>query len=259
MPRYEPWLISIPAFPISASRAPSVGRLDASCILGGGAISGKYHRILARALTSRTAFPWILAILLHLAILFFPIGLWWSFQTPGTGISLSLVSNNNSSPAPSRSDSTARAVKPRPQSKQIPEDAVNPAVTQTDDQAKADAVAQDAGATEATSFSEEGSGGEVSGRIGWQNGARELVRRSFLPFPKVLSNSGQEVDCAARITVTPLGTVAKVEIIESSGYTEIDASVRSALWGYVFSRDYGVENGNAVAVVRFRFRLEMLD
>jgi outer membrane biosynthesis protein TonB len=74
-----------------------------------------------------------------------------------------------------------------------------------------------------------------------------------------LSSSGQEADCTARITVTPLGMVSKVEIMNTSGYTEIDAGVVSALRGYVFSRDYGVEKRNAVAVVMFRFRLETLD
>jgi hypothetical protein len=47
--------------------------------------------------------------------------------------------------------------------------------------------------------------------------------------------------------------------MNTSGYTEIDAGVVSALRGYVFSRDYGVEKRNAVAVVMFRFRLETLD
>jgi TonB family protein len=99
----------------------------------------------------------------------------------------------------------------------------------------------------------------VSAEIGWESGVRSLLRRQALPFPKVLSAAGQEADCDARITVSALGTVTKVEIVKSSGYTEIDASVQSALSGYVFTRNYDSEKKEAVGIVRFSFRLEKLD
>jgi TonB family protein len=99
----------------------------------------------------------------------------------------------------------------------------------------------------------------VSAEIGWESAARSILRRQAIPFPKVLSASGQEADCEARITVTALGTVTNVEIVKSSGYTEIDASVQSALRGYVFSRNYSSEEKETVGTVKFRFRLEKLD
>jgi TonB family protein len=99
----------------------------------------------------------------------------------------------------------------------------------------------------------------MSAEIGWENASRSVVRRGTLSFPRVLSALGQEAECEARITVTPLGMVSNVEITRSSGYTEIDASVETALRGYVFTRDYGLEKKNAIGIVKFRFRLERLD
>ena len=76
-------------------------------------------------------------------------------------------------------------------------------------------------------------------------------------FPAILSSAGQEVECEARITVTPSGSVTHVEITRSSGYIEIDASVEAALRDYLFS---GWTAGrDEVGMVRFHFRLERQD
>jgi outer membrane biosynthesis protein TonB len=107
-------------------------------------------------------------------------------------------------------------------------------------------------------FGGTGSAG-MSAQIGWESASRSVVQRGTMHFPQILSARGQETDCEARITVTPLGMVSKVEIIRSSGYTEIDASVETALRGYVFTRDYGLGKKNAIGIVKFRFRLERLD
>jgi len=97
----------------------------------------------------------------------------------------------------------------------------------------------------------------VSGaQIGWEGTARKLIRRRDPQFPRVLSRAGQEVECVAHITVSPGGTVTRVQIDQSSGYTEIDASIEAALRDYLFSR---VEGQNAAATVSFRFRLEKRD
>jgi TonB family protein len=95
-------------------------------------------------------------------------------------------------------------------------------------------------------------------QIGWTGGAaRKLIRKPDPQFPSLLSASGQEVDCEARITVAPTGAVTRVEITASSGYIEIDASVETALRNYLFSRVDG--KNNAVGTVKFRFRLEKRD
>jgi TonB family protein len=94
-------------------------------------------------------------------------------------------------------------------------------------------------------------------RIGWQGTARTVVRRVSPRFPPALSARGQEVECEAAITVTPLGTVVDVEITRSSGYTEVDASVEAALRQYVFSRVEGRQN--VEGTVSFQFRLERRD
>jgi TonB family protein len=73
----------------------------------------------------------------------------------------------------------------------------------------------------------------------------------------VLSAAGLEVECAARITVAPGGNVTHVEIVKSSGYTEIDASVEAALREFVFSRVEGRKD--EVGTITFRFRLERRD
>ena len=102
-----------------------------------------------------------------------------------------------------------------------------------------------------------GSGGVPQSQIAWEKDARTLVRRPGLQFPAALSAAGQEVECEAQIAVSPTGAVTHVEIIRSSGYTDIDESVVAALWGYRFSP---VESRkDAVGTVRFRFRLEKRD
>ncbi len=102
-----------------------------------------------------------------------------------------------------------------------------------------------------------GSSGSPQSQIGWETDARRLIRKRDPQFPLILSAEGQEVECDARITVSPAGAVTRVEIIRSSGYTEIDASVEAALRGYLFSRVDGRKD--AVGTVRFRFRLEKRD
>jgi len=94
-------------------------------------------------------------------------------------------------------------------------------------------------------------------RIGWEGQRRKLIRRQDPAFPSALGASGQEVECEARIAVAPNGTVVHVEITKSSGYTEVDASVESALRAYLFSR--GDTTKEAVGTIRFRFRLEKRD
>jgi TonB family protein len=94
-------------------------------------------------------------------------------------------------------------------------------------------------------------------RIGWEGQARTLIRKQDPSFPPTLGAEGQEVECEARIVVAPNGTVIHVEITKSSGYTEIDTSVESALRAYLFSR--GDARKEAVGTIRFRFRLEKRD
>ncbi len=94
-------------------------------------------------------------------------------------------------------------------------------------------------------------------QIGWEGTARKLIRRRDPQFPRILSATGQEVECVARISVSPSGTVTRVDIVKSSGYTEIDASVEGALRDYLFSKVEGRQN--AVGTASFRFRLEKRD
>lgn len=94
-------------------------------------------------------------------------------------------------------------------------------------------------------------------QIGWEGAARKLIRRRDPQFPRILSATGQEVECVARISVSPSGTVTKVEIVKTSGYTEIDASIEGALRDYLFSKVEAKQN--AVGTVSFRFRLERRD
>ena len=97
----------------------------------------------------------------------------------------------------------------------------------------------------------------AAAQIGWEGSARKLIRRRDPMFPAILSSAGQEVECEAKITVTPSGSVTHVEITRSSGYIEIDASVEAALRDYLFSRVDGRKD--AVGMVRFHFRLERQD
>lgn len=94
-------------------------------------------------------------------------------------------------------------------------------------------------------------------QIGWEGAARKMIRRRDPQFPRILSATGQEVECVARITVSPSGTVTRVDMVRSSGYTEIDASIEGALRDYLFSKVEGRQN--AVGTVSFRFRLEKRD
>jgi TonB family protein len=95
------------------------------------------------------------------------------------------------------------------------------------------------------------------GQLGGDMSSRKLIRRRDPTFPTVLSALGQEVECEARITVSPSGGVTRVEITRSSGYTEIDAGVEAALRDYLFSRADG--STDTVGTVRLRFRLEKTD
>ncbi|MGA2478995.1 MAG: TonB family protein [Spirochaetia bacterium] len=94
-------------------------------------------------------------------------------------------------------------------------------------------------------------------QFGWEGATRKLVRKRNPVVPAILSTAGQEVECQARITVSPSGGVTHVEIVSSSGYIEIDASVEAALRDYLFSRVDGRKD--EVGTVRFHFRLERLD
>jgi len=98
---------------------------------------------------------------------------------------------------------------------------------------------------------------EPSVRIGWTGAPRTVVRSVNPRFPRILSETGQEAETAARITVTPLGAVVDVEITRGSGYTEIDAAVETALRQWLFSRSEGKQN--AIGTVYYRFPLERRD
>jgi protein TonB len=98
---------------------------------------------------------------------------------------------------------------------------------------------------------------EPSVRIGWTGAARTVVRSVNPRFPAILSDTGQEAEVVARITVTPLGVVIDVEITRGSGYTEIDAAVETALRQWLFSRSEGKQN--ALGTVSYRFPLEKRD
>jgi TonB family protein len=98
---------------------------------------------------------------------------------------------------------------------------------------------------------------EPTVRIGWTSAARTVVRSVNPRFPAILSETGQEAEVVARITVTPLGAVVDVEITRGSGYTEIDAAVETALRQWLFSRSEGKQN--ALGTVSYRFPLEKRD
>jgi TonB family protein len=102
-----------------------------------------------------------------------------------------------------------------------------------------------------------GTGLSEGTQVGWEGATRKLIRKRNPVFPAILSAAGQEVECQARITVSPSGGVTHVEIVSSSGYIEIDASVEAALRDYLFSRVDGRKD--AVGTVRFHFRLERQD
>ena len=99
---------------------------------------------------------------------------------------------------------------------------------------------------------------QPEGQVGWVEGAaRRILVRHDPQFPRILAAAGTEVECTARITVSPTGAVTRVEITRSSGYTEVDTGVEAALREFLFSR---VEGGNeAVGTITFRFRLEKRD
>ncbi len=99
---------------------------------------------------------------------------------------------------------------------------------------------------------------QPEGQVGWEQGAaRRILLRRDPQFPRVLGASGVEVECTARITVSPSGAVTHVEITRSSGYTEIDANVEAALREFLFSQVDGRKD--AVGTITFRFRLEKQD
>ncbi len=98
---------------------------------------------------------------------------------------------------------------------------------------------------------------EPTVRVGWTGAARTVVHSANPQFPAILSETGQEAEVWARITVTPLGAVVDVEITKGSGYTEIDAAVETALRQWIFSRSEGKQN--ALGTVSYRFPLEKRD
>jgi protein TonB len=90
----------------------------------------------------------------------------------------------------------------------------------------------------------------------WQGAARGIIRRPSPEFPPFMSRVGQEGECVARITVNPAGTVTRVDIVQSSGYSQIDASIAAALRGWQFAR---AADRTDTATVTFLFRLERRD
>jgi TonB family protein len=111
--------------------------------------------------------------------------------------------------------------------------------------------------TAAAAVRDSASAAEPTVSIGWTGAARTVVRSVNPRFPSILSETGQEAEVEARITVTPLGAVVDVEITRGSGYTEIDAAVETALRQWIFSRSEGKRN--AVGTVSYRFPLEKRD
>ncbi len=209
--------------------------------------------------------PWVGSLLLHAGMAAIPLG---------------LGDTNALFPAGTGLDFTFERTAPSSLQKSVETPAALPAAMlktakaemKTPEEQREDAVAREPDRSEQreetagldisdadTEASAELSTDRISTDIGWQSSARTLKSMPAFPFPKVLSAAGQEVDCEARITVSELGNVTKVEIIRSSGYTEIDASVLSALRGYVFSRDYASGRKEAIGTVQFRFRLEKPD
>ncbi len=205
----------------------------------------------------RKSYPWIASILLHAASLLIPMRFQASVGIPNKGgspvfeLSQAPVEGSSDREKKSRTSfqrrPSARAVLDtgRRSKRRIP-DASNirmplPAVK--------DEVPEESRGTENTE-------GALTAEFGWEGAPRSLLKRPPIRFPKVLGEEGLEAECEARITVSPFGTVVYVEITRSSGYTEIDASVESALRGYLFTRDYGFDRKNAVGNVRIRFRLE---
>jgi TonB family protein len=109
----------------------------------------------------------------------------------------------------------------------------------------------------ASSYGAMATGEQGGDQFGWEGSTRKLISGRNPVFPAILSAAGQEVECQARITVSSSGKVTHVEIVRSSGYIEIDASVEAALRDYLFSRVDGRKD--AVGTVRFHFRLERQD
>jgi TonB family protein len=207
--------------------------------------------------------PWIGSILVHSFIVAIPLNLrdLGGFYPPGRALDFSF---EQPSQGPAQETSVASAVpaakappaiisapegRPRDDEDEVQPDRADPLDAMLDEDVGSVSDYSSAGSAE----------NRISAEIGWESEVRSLIRRQALAFPKVLSAAGQETDCDARITVSALGTVTKVEIVKSSGYTEIDASVQSALSGYVFTRNYDSEKKEAIGIVRFRFRLEKLD
>jgi TonB family protein len=94
-------------------------------------------------------------------------------------------------------------------------------------------------------------------RVEWAGTPRSVVREVKPRFPTIFSTTGQEAAVEARITVTPLGAVVDVEITRSSGYTEIDAAVETALRQCLYTRIEG--KLNQIGTVYYRFPLERRD
>jgi outer membrane biosynthesis protein TonB len=196
---------------------------------------------------------WFTALLIHSLFLLIPVGL--SVRSSGA---LSGMKSLNFEFEPAEAGSSAADLSksetlpaPRPQ---------NPAMKTIDSTAQTDAPAPvSVTPTEVVSAAQQSSAPNADPEIGWEGESRAILQRQAVEFPRILSASGQETDCEARITVSPLGTVIKVEIIRSSGYTEIDAGVEAALRGYLFARDYGFAKNSSSGIVRFRFRLEKFD
>lgn len=93
-------------------------------------------------------------------------------------------------------------------------------------------------------------------RIEWQGSPRVLIRRPAPEFPPVLSRAGQEVESVLRITVSPSGIVTRVEVVQPSGYTEIDAAVAAAVRGWLAAK---AEGKTGTFTVNFRFILGRRD
>ncbi len=90
----------------------------------------------------------------------------------------------------------------------------------------------------------------------WQDGIERKIRQKpSLRFPQSLVRLGQEASVKAYVEVDSSGNVVKVEIAETSGYTDVDTAVIQALREHLFApRTDSRETSKGFAV--FKFKLE---
>lgn len=81
---------------------------------------------------------------------------------------------------------------------------------------------------------------------------RNTVQSPAIQYPDFLARNGLQADVVAELLVLTDGTVATVEIIEGSGYADVDASVSALLSEYKFEQ---ISNTQTRGRVYIKFRL----